>query len=134
MLIEYEDVFELLEVVRTHKLGKDEHIQPLNSVRSTHVGYVVADSKGPATRWTISVADLKRSCDARTSDEAKEIRTKMRSYQERRKLMVDLRSGKLELEGRPYPDGVVPEEPPEPAPEEEPEGDELESFMESLEG
>lgn len=134
MLIEFEDIFELLETVRTHKLGKGECIMPANSVRSTHVGYLVADSKGPATRWTISVADLKASCSARTSAESQDIFTKMRAYQERRKLMEDLRSGKLELEERPHPEGEISEGAEgsaEPTPESSEE--ELERFVASLE-
>ena len=100
--MEYEDAFEMLEAVRTHVLGKGERMQPLDSVKGTHVGFTTADSDGPATRWTISVQNLRLSCEARISDEAKEVLSRMRAYQDRRQLVEDLRSGKFSLEERPY--------------------------------
>jgi hypothetical protein len=158
--VEYEDIFEMLEAVRAHKLGKGESLVPTSSVRGTHVGFATADTKGPATRWTISMADLKRSCEARTSDEAPEVLRRMRAYQERRKLIADLRAGKFVLEERPAPDteDVVLEEPtpraeaerffreaeadlPEgrtglaqPGPDEPEEDNEVEGFLDMLQG
>lgn len=107
----FEDIFEMLESVRTHKLGPGETIQPTNSAKGAYLGFATADTRGPATRWTISVEDLKRSCEARTSDEAYEVLRRMRSFQERRILLMDLRSGKLELEERPYTEALNLEEP-----------------------
>ena len=99
--MQYDNIYELLEAVRTYKLQGKERLRPCNSIKGTEVGYCTVDSEGPATRWVISVADLKRSCEARTSDEAYEVLRRMRSFQDRRLLLKDLRSGKLVLEERP---------------------------------
>lgn len=99
--MEYEDVFELLESVRTHELGPKEVLIPSCSERGTHVGFCTADGNAPSTRWTISTANLKKSCEGRTSEEAQNVYGRMRFFHLRKSLVEDLRSGTLVLEERP---------------------------------
>ena len=97
----YEDIFEMLEAVRTHPLSRGEPIVSTSSVTGDVVGFATADTQGPSTKWDILVSDLRHSCLSRTSEEAQVVLRRMRAYLDRKFLIDDLRSGALVLEERP---------------------------------
>jgi hypothetical protein len=96
-MTEFSNLFELLRAVRAYELQKGEGLAPSNSIRGTHVGFCTVDSVGPSTRWVISIDALRASCEG--SEEAQGVYHLMRSHQGRRELLLDLRAGKLHLEG-----------------------------------
>ena len=93
---EYTDIFDLLEAVQEHKLRGKECIIPLNSVTGTHVGYCTADGDGPSIQWSISVVNLRESCEKYNSPKVQEIYQNMRFFHTRKKLLPSVRNGSFD--------------------------------------
>lgn len=118
--MKFEDAAELLESLRAHELAPGETIIPWQSYTGTVVGFSTADGPGPATRWLISLVDLRSSCGARTSSEALGVYQRMKLHHLRIGLIRDLRSGMFPLERPPSAVHLTPAETSQASPGEHP--------------
>lgn len=112
--MEFDNLFELLEAVRTYVLRPKEHLIPSTSVTGSILGYTTADSAFPANEWTISAQAAKRSAQGRGTREAQRIGELFVSHMGRRQLLQELRAGELEYGIGRSPDPILP--PQEPGP------------------
>jgi len=94
--MEFDDIYELLEAVRTYKLRPKERLIPVNSVTGTVIGYATADSEFESIEWTIPLARAKDTALARGTKEARYIRELLGSYMGRKQLLDELSKGTLE--------------------------------------
>lgn len=95
MTLNFDNIFDLLESVREYRCQPKESLQPTGSVTGTHIGYVTADSVGPATTWLIPLKVAKATATARGTREADRIRSLLSSYMGRKQLLEELLSGDL---------------------------------------
>lgn len=107
----FEDAFELLDSVRTFPLKRGESLISYSTLYGDSIGFAVADTQGPATRFMIKKEDLRRSCRSRTSAEAQVVLDRMTPFIDRYLLGKELRSGAFSLEEKPAPELSV-ESPP----------------------
>jgi hypothetical protein len=89
----YSDILTLFESLLAHKLLPGESLAPSCSATGTHVGYWTADTKGPSTRWEISLVDLRASC--RGFEGAEDIYLRVRPPLDRIALLEDIREGRV---------------------------------------
>lgn len=94
--MEFEDVYELFEAVRTYKLRPKECLITVNSVTGVTIGYATADSAFESIEWTMPLALAKETALARGTKEARYIRELLGSYMGRKQLLDELRRGTLE--------------------------------------
>lgn len=109
--MEYDNIFELLEAVRTYVLRPKEHLIPCTSVTGSALGYTTASETFPAIEWTIAARAAKRSAQERGTREGQRIQELFVSHMGRRQLLQELRAGELE-----YGIARTPEPPQEPGP------------------
>lgn len=95
MTLNFDNIFDLLEAVREYRCQSRESLQPTGSVTGTLIGYMTADSTGPATTWLIPLKDAKASAIARGTREAERIRSLLTSFMGRKQLLEELLSGDL---------------------------------------
>lgn len=95
MTLNFDNIFDLLESVREYRCQSKESLQPTGSVTGTHIGYVTADSAGPATTWLIPLKAAKASAMARGTREAEHIRSLLTSFMGRKQLLEELLGGDL---------------------------------------
>ena len=93
--MEFKTLYELLLAVRAHKLEAGESLIPFNHVTGSELGYVVADSKGPAPCWRIT-RKRARATSVAPNKESRYIWELMNSYMGRKELVKKLE--KLNLE------------------------------------
>lgn len=94
--MEFDNIFELLESVRTYELRSRESLVPLTNVTGTSWGYSTADSAFPALTWTIPARVAKQTALARGTREGLRIHELLVSHMGRRQLLEELREGRLE--------------------------------------
>jgi len=112
--MEFDDIFELLEAVRSHQLGPKETILVMNSITGSTLGYVVSDRPQPPC-WVMPARLAKQTANARGTREAVRIRELLGSHMGRKQLLEELRAGTLEYGiARPPP---VSEPQPDPGPQ-----------------
>lgn len=113
MRYEFEDVYDLLKAVQSHKLGPKECFVSVNNVTSTEVGFATADTEGPATYWVIPLRAAKESAMSRRSKEGRMIRQLLGSYMGRKELLTEVLAGRIKLNDpvwvEPEPQLVAPE-------------------------
>ena len=94
--MEYQDIFELLEAVRTYELRPKESIIPFLSLTGDVVGYATADGGYVSEAWTIGIREAKQSALDRGTKEARHVRELLSSHMGRKQLLQELRTGTLE--------------------------------------
>ena len=94
--MDFDDIYELLESVRTYRLRTKECLVPTMSVTGATIGYATADSEFPSVTWSITARAAKTTALARGTKEAQHIRDLLASYMGRRQLLEELRAGTLE--------------------------------------
>ena len=112
--MDFENLFELLEAVRTYQLRPKEHLVPLTNVTGSVLGYSTADSAFPSVEWTIPAQLAKKSAQERGTREAQRIQMLFVSHMGRRQLLQELRAGELEYGITRTPEPVLT--PLEPGP------------------
>jgi hypothetical protein len=113
--MEYENLFELLEAVRTYQLRPKEQLIPTTSVTGSILGYTTASSAFPSVEWTISARAAKRSTQERGTREAQRIQDLFVSHMGRRQLLQELLVGELEYGISRTPEPVLlPQDPKGP--------------------
>lgn len=94
--LKYDNIFELLEAVRQHRLGPKECFLPINSVKDRDVGFTTADGDGPATTWVMLTKVAKENALERGTPEARRIRDLLGNHMGRIQLLTELRAGTLD--------------------------------------
>jgi hypothetical protein len=94
--LRHDNIFELLEAVRQHKLETRECFLPINSVKDRDVGFTTADGDGPAVTWTMPTKLAKESAIERGTPEARRIKDLLGNHMGRIQLLTELRAGTLD--------------------------------------
>jgi hypothetical protein len=114
----FENIYELLEAVRTYHLRSKESLIQVCSPTGTTFGYFTADSAFPSISWTIDLSVAKATALARGTRESLHVRELLSSFMGRRQLLIELREGVLDygVAATPRPPvGVIEIAPPLPA-------------------
>jgi len=111
VMVEFDDIFEMLETVRQYSLRPKETLISLNSVNGSVMGYCTAHLEHTSIEWTISTKVAKSSARARGTKEGVRIAELLANAVGRKQLLQELRAGELE-----YGIARTPEPPAPPKP------------------
>jgi len=110
-LVEFDDIFEMLETVRQYSLRPKETLISLNSVDGSVMGYCTAHLEHASIEWTISTKVAKNSARARGTKEGVRIAELLANAVGRKQLLQELRAGELEYGIAHQPEPPAPPKP-----------------------